>query len=152
MKEQIPIINQTYHFFDDGKITNARHHIAVVINVIKPENTKNINIIRTHHNNQKITLYDIWKEEINNHRQTHNFSVANNTNTTPGQPWLYAENTDAFIQCKIPTYDQDDVYFVRMTNGEWFSLDTTHAWMTGKLDVSGKLYQQLQQFNQMYNN
>ena len=51
----------------------------------------------------------------------------------PHAPWLYEETTDYFIECSIPKYDSDSIWFVRTINGGWFSIDTTHSWMAGKL-------------------
>lgn len=39
--KQVPIINQQYHFFDDGKINPSRHYIATVVDIITPDVAKN---------------------------------------------------------------------------------------------------------------
>lgn len=144
----IPEIGKTYHFFDDGKIRESRHYIALVKTIITPEKAKNIYVERPDYYNGDgyyitMSLYDVWREEIDNHRQSKNFTVINGSSTEPGAPWLYAEDTDYFIKCRIPEYDSTDVWFVRMTTGGWFSLDIANNWTSGLLDVSGELYKKI---------
>lgn len=48
--------------------------------------------------------------------------------------WLYAEETDYFVKCSIPRYEDDKpVWFVRTTCGGWFSIDYPSWWMAGRL-------------------
>ena len=138
----IPKIGSSYHFFDDGKIKESRHYIATVLDVITPEQTKNIMFSRADDEiSFEISLYEIWRNEINDHRQDTNFKViAAGASMEVGAPWLYAEETDYFIKCSIPEYDENDVWFVRTVNGGWFSLDTNSWWMSGELDVDGRLF------------
>lgn len=138
----VPKIGSSYHFFDDGKIRESRHYIATVLDVITPEQTKNIMFSRADDEvSFEISLYEIWRNEINEHRQSTNFKViAAGVSMEVGSPWLYAEETDYFIKCSIPEYDENDVWFVRTVNGGWFSLDTNSWWMSGELDVDGQLF------------
>lgn len=138
----IPKIGSSYHFFDDGKIKESRHYIATVLDVITPEQTKNIMFSRADDEvSFEISLYEIWRNEIDDHRQDTNFKViAAGASMEVGAPWLYAEETDYFIKCSIPEYDENDVWFVRTVNGGWFSLDTNSWWMSGELDVDGRLF------------
>lgn len=138
----IPKIGSSYHFFDDGKIKESRHYIATVLDVITPEQTKNIMFSRADDEvSFEISLYEIWRNEIDDHRQDTNFKViAAGVSMEVGAPWLYAEETDYFIKCSIPEYDENDVWFVRTVNGGWFSLDTNSWWMSGELDVDGQLF------------
>ena len=138
----IPKIGSSYHFFDDGKIKESRHYIATVLDVITPEQTKNIMFSRADDEvSFEISLYEIWRNEIDDHRQSTNFKViASGVSMEVGAPWLYAEETDYFIKCSIPEYDENDVWFVRTVNGGWFSLDTNSWWMSGELDVDGRLF------------
>lgn len=138
----IPKIGNSYHFFDDGKIKESRHYIATVLDVITPEQTKNIMFSRVDDEvSFEISLYEIWRNEIDDHRQSTNFKViAAGVSMEVGAPWLYAEETDYFIKCSIPEYDENDVWFVRTVNGGWFSLDTNSWWMSGELDVDGQLF------------
>lgn len=138
----IPKIGSSYHFFDDGKIKESRHYIATVLDVITPEQTKNIMFSRADDEiSFEISLYEIWRNEIDDHRQDTNFKViAAGASMEVGAPWLYAEETDYFIKCSIPEYDENNVWFVRTVNGGWFSLDTNSWWMSGELDVDGRLF------------
>lgn len=138
----IPKIGNSYHFFDDGKIKESRHYIATVLDIVTPEQTKNIMFSRADDEvSFEISLYEIWRNEIDDHRQSTNFKViAAGVSMEVGAPWLYAEETDYFIKCSIPEYDENDVWFVRTVNGGWFSLDTNSWWMSGELDVDGRLF------------
>lgn len=145
MKKECPKIGKKYHFFDDGKIRESRHYIAIVKRLLTPEEAKSV-IIDCKFRGYNISLYDIWKKEIEEHRQTENFKVINGSSTEPGAPWLYAEDTDYFVECSIPVYDENPVWFVRDTRGGWFSLNTINTWMTGELDIDGKLFKSLESY------
>lgn len=138
----IPKIGNSYHFFDDGKITESRHYIATVLDIITPEQTKNIMFSRINDGvSSEISLYEIWRNEIDDHRQGTNFKIISDScSMEVGAPWLYAEETDYFIKCSIPEYDKNDVWFVRTIDGGWFSIDTKSWWMSGRLDIDGKLF------------
>ena len=138
-KERIPVIGKQYHFFDDGKITHSRHYMATVVDIISPEQAKDIKM-NYQNMNILVSLYTIWREEIDGHRQGENFKVLTNRYMEVGEPWLYAEETDYFVKCSIPKYDENDIWFARTINGGWFSLNTVNTWMAGRLDVSGKLF------------
>ena len=48
--------------------------------------------------------------------------------------WLYAQDTDYFIKAEG---DNETSYFVRTTDGGWFSL----GWFGSRLDIDGSLYE-----------
>jgi hypothetical protein len=52
--------------------------------------------------------------------------------------WLYANETDYFVEGK---YDDEDEpsYFVRTKDGGWFSL----GWIGARLDIDGSLYNKM---------
>ena len=50
--------------------------------------------------------------------------------------WLYEKETDYFIKTEFED-EEDPSYFVRTTDGGWFSL----GWWGARLDVTGKLYE-----------
>lgn len=50
--------------------------------------------------------------------------------------WLYAQDTDYFVKAE---WDDETSYFVRTTDGGWFSL----GWFGARLDVDGKLYESM---------
>ena len=65
-------------------------------------------------------LLDTWKDEVEN------------------CCWLYAKQTDYFVKAKA-TCSEDPLYFVRTTDGGWFSL----GWWGARLDIDGSLYQDM---------
>lgn len=132
--ELIPKVGAKHHFFDDGKIRESRHYIAEILELITPEEAKHIKINRHSFNQHNSTLYDIWREEVDDHRTSENFKVLGiGVSDKPGSPWCYAEDTDYFVRCSIPDYEDADVWFVRHVNGGWFSLNTVNWWMAGRL-------------------
>ena len=132
--EPIPNIGDIHNFFDDGKIRESRHYTAKIIEIITPEDAKQIKIDRHQLNQHDASLYEIWRHEVNDHRTSKNFIVlGKGVSSEPGSPWCYAENTDFFIKCSIPDYEDDDVWFVRHVDGGWFSLNTANGWMSGRL-------------------
>ena len=137
MKNNIPQIGKEYHFFDDGKISDSRHYIAKVIELIPIEEAKNIIISTPRDYNINtgqnlfvdMSLYDIWVDEKER------------------CDWLYNDDTDYIIKASIPKYDEDPIYFAKTKNNGWFSMDVTNWWQSGRLDIDGKLYEQLENFN-----
>lgn len=147
--EQVPVIGEQYHFFDDGKVRESRHYMATVLDIITPKQTKDIYINRQWEDTP-VSLYTIWREEIDNHRQSKNFKVLTSGSMEVGAPWLYTEETDYFIKCSIPDYDENDVWFVRTVDDGWFSLDTVNTWMAGRLDVSGERFKSLEEMQKIF--
>ena len=145
--QKVPKVGDVHSFFDDGKRNESRHYKAEVLRVIDSKEAKQIIFDLIHYDdwnhdlkdynikeNVKKTLYEIWKEEIDRHRQGENFTVfARGAQTTPGAPWLYAEETDYFVECSIPEYDENKVWFARTVDGGWFSMDIQTSWMSGEL-------------------
>ena len=138
--EPIPKVGDKHNFFDDGKLRESRHYIAEVLEVITPEEAKNVHIIRNECDGHgliypvTLTLHQIWREEVDGHRNSKNFKVlGKGVENKPGSPWCYAEETDYFVKCSIPEYDKNDVWFVRHVDGGWFSMDTQSSWMSGRL-------------------
>lgn len=147
--EQVPVIGEQYHFFDDGKIRESRHYIATVLDIITPEQAKDIYINRQWEDTS-VSLYTIWREEIDRHRQGNTFKVLTSGSMEVGAPWLYTEETDYFIKCSIPDYDENDIWFVRTVDDGWFSLDTVNTWMAGRLDVSGERFKNLEEIQKIF--
>ena len=52
--------------------------------------------------------------------------------------WLYAETTDYFIKASATCTDKP-LYFVRTTDGGWFSL----GWWGARLDIDGSLHKDM---------
>jgi hypothetical protein len=128
MKSQvdIPIVNKRYNFYDDGKISFGRHNIAEVIRIISIKEAKNIQI--KYYDDEKYkSLYEIFVNTCEEFEQLH----------------LYDKDTDVFVECIIPGYDYDPVYFARTLDGGFFSFDTSGSWMSGRLDVDGTITRNL---------
>ena len=133
MNKNIPELGKEYHFFDDGKISNSRHYIAKVIELIPIEEAKNIIISTPRDYNINtgqnlfvdMSLYDIWLDEKER------------------CDWLYNDDTDYIIKANIPNYDDDPIYFVRTKDDGWFSMDVTNWWQGGRLDIDGKRYENM---------
>ena len=54
--------------------------------------------------------------------------------------WLFAKETDYFVVAGSD-YDENPLYFVRTTDGGWFSIDCSDSWGGARLDIDGKLYE-----------
>lgn len=139
---KIPQEGQYYYFFDDGKICMSRCYKAFV-NKVLPSNFEDKNIYNISRGGKIINLFDILSQSVNRHRQSKNFIVLNTPNIEPGQPYLYAEKTDYFIECLIPDYDDNSIWFTRDVNGGWFSMDIDSGWSGGILDVDFELYKEM---------
>lgn len=50
--------------------------------------------------------------------------------------WIWNGNTDYFIGCYIPKYDNHLIWFARTKYGTWFSMDIQSNWQGGLLDVN----------------
>ncbi len=135
-----PEIGKTYKFYDDGKVSYSRQYDATVLRIISKEEAKSIMFPlywdywrrskTTHINdagilNEKKSLYDVWKEEVAEDDSTYNTF------------------TDCFVECSIPEYDDDTIWFVRATNNGWFSLDIQSDWQSGRLDIDNHITEDL---------
>ena len=124
---KVPVVGEKYHFFDDGKMTCNRHYIAECLEVITPEDAKDV-LLEVIDDNllsnslQRVSLYDIWKD-----------------NVTDGG-WLFNEETDYFVRCRVEGYDEHDLWFVRSCDYRWWSLEIQSCWQVGLLDVDNKLH------------
>ncbi len=56
--------------------------------------------------------------------------------------WLFADETDYFIKAES-SYDKNPLYFVRTTDGGWFSIDYPNTWMGARLDIDGSIYNKM---------
>lgn len=126
--QNIPVIGELYHFFDDGKTSSSRHYIAKVEEIIDIEKAKDINVDYFLKDDEPWvnTLYDVWQREVKE-CQTYNKG-------------LFLEKTDKVIKCNIPNYDDNFIYFVRSKYG-WFSLNINSGLQGGILDVDGNMFE-----------
>lgn len=121
----IPEVGKEYHFFDDGKTSPSRHYICKCERVLTPEEAKTVTF---NLDNSKITLYNIWKAESYKHN------------------YLFAENTDYFIEVSCPKYDENNLWAVRTKNSGWFTLDVQSSWQGGRVDVTGEIFDNVVEF------
>ena len=139
---KIPQEGQYYYFFDDGKISMSRCYKAFV-NKVLPSNFEDKNIYNISRGGKIINLFDILSQSVDSCRQSENFTVLGAPRTEPRQHYLYAEKTDYFIECLIPDYDDNSIWFTRDVNGGWFSMDIDSDWQAGRLDVDFELYKKM---------
>lgn len=141
-RQDVPVIGKYYYFFDEGKTSPSRCYKAKVIRVIPYDECDLEYEIYDYYCDCKIskTLKDIHKEEVDE-----NFNVLNGSDTTPVKSWLYAEETDFFVECEIPGYDENTIWFVRTVQGGWFSIDVQSSWQYGSLDVDGSIYKEIKE-------
>lgn len=126
----IPEVGKFYHFWDDGKHSISRHYICKCERIITPEDAKNIKVEVPHWDFESKTeykeimsLYNRWKDEVYNCN------------------WLYNNDTDYFIECSCPKYDENNLWFVRTKyDDDWFSLNIQSCWQSGRLDVDESIF------------
>ena len=128
-KKELPKIGEFYHFWDDGKTSVSRHYICKCERILTTEEAKDIIVTvpewdfdKNENNFNDMSLYEQWKEEVLNH------------------DWLYAVDTDYFIECSCPKYDEDNLWFVRTKDGGWFSMNVQNSWQSGRLDIDEKIF------------
>lgn len=144
-KELIPEIGKTYYFYDNGMLKYSRQYKAIVLNIIPFEESKTTKIIGEY-TKECSTLYEVWRKEVESNCTDNYFRVFK-FNNKPGLPYLYANETDYFVECSIPEYDDNNIWFVRTVDGDWFSLDIQNDWQSGQLDVSGNLTEKLEKIS-----
>ena len=138
INKSVPEVGKEYHFFDDGKIRRSRHYIATIKRIITKEEAKSIIFKLTEYFNDddyydyKSSLYDIWQSEIERY------------------DWIIAKDTDYIVEASIPEYDDNLIYFVRTKDGGWFSMNIQSDWQGGRLDIDGKLYESLLEYENLY--
>ena len=117
--KRIPKTGEKLKFWDDGKVGHSRRYVAKVNGVFAPDDVKRIFVIR---GDDEMSVYDIWLEQADE------------------CDWVYAKETDVFVRCFIPGYDDNDIWFVRTKQGGWFSIDCQSGWQSGYLDVDDDYY------------
>lgn len=151
----IPKVGKTYKFYDDGKIRESRQYDATVLRIIARDEARQIKISMVYDcpnpesKEDYMSLYNAWQNAIKAHtcgpgakhiRFNDDWSI---TEIRAGEPWLYASDTDYFIECSVPDYDEHSLWFARTIWGAWFSMDIEDCWMGGILDVDNTLTNEL---------
>ncbi len=121
----IPEIGKEYHFFDDGKTSLSRHYVCKCERVVTPEEAKAITF---NFDDGEIVLYDIWKDESSK------------------CDFLFAKDTDYFVEVSCPSYDENSLWAVRTKDGGWFTLDVQSSWQGGRVDVTGEIFDNVVRF------
>jgi hypothetical protein len=121
--QPVPEVGKEYHIFDDGKLSPSRHFIAKITAVLPFEKVAN----------PESQLYRAWEENI---MEAH---------------WLFAQDTDYFVKAES-SYDENPLFFVRTTDGGWFSIDYPNVWMGARLDIDGELYKSMNEFGRYLRN
>lgn len=110
--QRIPNPGEKIMFFDDGKIRLSRMYQAEVLKAYKPEETPE-------YVKKALQDNDVY--------------------------WLFPKDengkyvSDVFIECDIPKYDENHIWFARTKDGGFFSLDIQSSWQGGALDVDGRM-------------
>ncbi len=143
MEHNLPKVGKTYKFYDDGKLNHSRQYDAKVIRIIPKEEAKSVmfptyccdasdyeEVTTVYKDEQPVgkkSLNDVWIEEVKH------------------CDWVFATDTDYFIECSIPRYDENNIWFARMLDGNWFSMDIQCFWQGGKLDVDNHLTEMMEE-------
>ena len=106
----IPKVEDKIPFYDQGKVADYRRFIAIVQKVIP------VSLMKVLHP----YIYLCWKQE------------------KELSDLLYSPKTKCFIECIIPGYDTEKVYFVEDLEGGWYSFSWNKKSVEGKLDFDGK--------------
>lgn len=116
----IPEAGKTCTFYDAGKRSDSRTYEAEVLCIMSKKEVRSIKFpqyLADDASEDNTNLYDIWSKAILRH------------------PDWYAKDTDCFIECAIPDYDTNSIWFARSADGGWYSMDIQNCWQHGELVV-----------------
>ena len=119
-KISVPEVGKEYIFFDDGKTSYSRIYKAKVLRVIPY--SEEVYVDKYDYDTQCLIstfIQEVHKEEAENFN------------------WIYTPETDYFIECSIPKYDDNTIWFAQTKDGGWFSMNIQTDWQSGRLDVDG---------------
>lgn len=126
---ELPKVGEVYDFFDDGKRSLSRHFKATVKRIISVEEAKSLkfNYVGAEEWEPKEwSIYDIYKKEQEEY------------------DWIFGGiETECFVECTIPDYDNDMIYFAQTKYDGWFSLNVTNPWQGGRLMLDSTVYDNL---------
>lgn len=112
-KQPVPEVGKEYHIFNDGKISPSRHSVITIAEAVPFKDCTDEKLL------------DCWRGEVKNCY------------------WLYATETDYLVRGTFEDGEDADCWFVRTTDGGWFSLDYTDWLTASRLDINGSLYQEM---------
>ena len=116
----VPEVGKEYLFFDDGKTSPSRIFKAKVLRVIPY--SEEVYVDKYYYDLGSLiptSIQDVHKEEVEE------------------CDWIYTSETDYFVECSIPKYDDNTIWFARTKDGGWFSMNIQSSWQSGRLDVDG---------------
>lgn len=158
----VPKVGETYQFYDDGKLSESRQYNATVLRIITKNEAKEIMFPAYRNEDGYITTMNGGeKEEYVYQKSLFRCWLENAIECF----WIYTTRsvncridgqskretiTDYFVECSIPLYDLEPIWFARTTEGGWFSLDIHNSWQGGELDVDGSLTKQLEKAQKEY--
>lgn len=108
----------------------SRHYICRIERIITPKESKNIMVTvprwnwnKNQNDFEEISLWDRYHEQIIEHD-------------------VYdKDGTDFLIEASCPTYDENNLWFIRQRGGGWFSIDVQNCWQGGELDITGEIFE-----------
>jgi hypothetical protein len=111
--------------------------MAVVTHILTPEQAKLVFIdARTVCENHT----DLeWKRMSLNLLDIHSNEIKN-------CDWIFAPETDYFIEASCPVYDDNNLWFARTKDGGWFSMNIQSWWQSGELDVDESKFNEIIEF------
>ena len=131
----IPEVGKEYHFWDDGKCSASRHYVCRCERLIPYKEAKDIEFTLreylspytkdSQYREFKSNLLEIWKDAVKKH------------------DWIFAEDTDYFIEISCPKYDENLLYAARTKWGGWFTMDIQTSWQGGDFDVTGDKFKEV---------
>ncbi len=128
MMQPLPEIGKVYKFYNDGEVKESMQYDALVLDVISIGDARDELVDWFDPEFCMMTtreLYDVWLEE------------------SCFTSWIFAKDTDYLIECAIPEYDVNHIWFARTKEGDWFSMSIQSNWQRGILDVTNKLTEKL---------
>jgi hypothetical protein len=117
---RIPNVGEFIHFWDDGKVGLGRHYICKIERIVPFSEADKIKLKAFDSDlgeSVEKDLKSIWELERDDY------------------DWLYANETDVFIEASCPKFDKYNLWFVRTKSGGFFSMDIQNYWQGGQLDT-----------------
>lgn len=119
---KVPKKGEEFMFFDRGICSLDRMYLARVMNVYTPEDAP-----------------DFVKEAFNKERHKTNVFYDHDENGNCV--------TDVYIECTISRYNGNNIWFVRTSDGGFYSIDIQSNWQSGRLDVDYRIMNYIDSLN-----
>lgn len=119
---KVPKKGEQFMFFDNGVYSLDRMYQAKVLNVYTPENVPSF-------------VKEFFQKEF--YRTNPFYDHNENGNCI----------TDVYIECFISRYDVNNIWFVRTSDGGFYSLDIQNNQQSGRLDVDNRIMNYIDSLN-----